>query len=230
MLLVMLKTWIRPYAPTIRRLLRGDLRVPDIGYARLISYSQFGEDIWLSKHFGDRASGFYVDVGAYDPFSHSNTLKFYRRGWRGINIEPDPSHFRGFPRFRPRDTNLNLAISSVNGSAAFHSAGAFSGLAGDLHLWGGGQTLSVETRRLDAVLAQHAAGLAIDFLDIDIEGHEIVALSSNDWDRFRPAVVLVEIHSGADEAPARFLRGVGYTQAAALELTRVFVDTHGEPG
>src|SRR4051794_36419849 len=87
-----------------------------------------------------------------------------------------------------RDSDPAIQTSSVSGRAAFHSAGAFSGLAGDLHLWAGGRTLSVETKRLDEVLERHASGRTIDFMNVDIEGHEIVALSSNDWERFRPTV------------------------------------------
>ena len=79
-----------------------------------------------ARYFADTPNGFYVDVGAYDPFNVSNTLLLYRQGWHGINIEPDPAALARLQRFRPRDTNLGLAISDVSGEAAFLLDGSFS--------------------------------------------------------------------------------------------------------
>jgi hypothetical protein len=67
-------------------------------------YSQAGEDAILSNIFNyvlptDR--GFYVDVGAYHPFKHSNTYLLYRAGWRGINIDPRPGSKALFDKHRP---------------------------------------------------------------------------------------------------------------------------------
>ncbi len=53
------------------------------------SFSQEGEDRILAALLGLREArkpGFYVDVGAHHPERFSNTLIFYNRGWRGINI------------------------------------------------------------------------------------------------------------------------------------------------
>ena len=35
-------------------------------------------------------------------------------------------------------------------------------------------------------------GQAIDFLNVDVEGHDLEVLESNDWKRFRPKVIVVE--------------------------------------
>ena len=74
-------------------------------------YSQEGEDILLSRIFGEQAEGFYVDVGAHHPRRFSNTYLFYKRGWRGINIDALPGSMKVFQKFRPRDINLELAVS-----------------------------------------------------------------------------------------------------------------------
>jgi hypothetical protein len=125
-----LKDALRPYVVTARRLLRRELRLSDIGYATRVSYSQFGEDLWLADFFAEQPTGLYVDVGAFDPFLFSNTLLLYRQGWHGINIEPHPDALARLQRFRPRDTNLGLAISDVNGEAAFRLDGSFSAIEG----------------------------------------------------------------------------------------------------
>jgi hypothetical protein len=77
------------------------------------SFSQQAEDLHIQRYFGTRGHGFYVDIGAYHPFQYSNTQLFYSRGWRGINIEPNPDQFVFFPQYRPQDTNLNLAVGNA---------------------------------------------------------------------------------------------------------------------
>ena len=68
----------------------GEFRDRHIAGFSVRSYSQEGEDMILRRIFGDKRLGFYVDVGAHDPRRFSNTYYFYKRGWRGINIEPRP--------------------------------------------------------------------------------------------------------------------------------------------
>src|SRR5438552_17947489 len=71
------------------------------------SYSQGGEDLVMDNFFNGKRKGFYVDVGANDPTRFNNTKRFYKKGWRGINIEPDPKLFEKIKSDRSRDTNLN---------------------------------------------------------------------------------------------------------------------------
>jgi len=79
-------------------------------------YSQFGEDAVLRVlvNSGERP-GFYVDVGAYHPKHLSNTYFFYKKGWRGINIDPNPRSIKLFNLLRPTDINLNVAIANGEG-------------------------------------------------------------------------------------------------------------------
>src|ERR1700733_13651528 len=90
------------------------LRTHRINRRGIRSHSQEGEDrvlasLLLKAHGGILpSSGFYVDVGAHDPFRFSNTYFFYRRGWSGINIDAMPGSMRRFISHRPRDLNLEL--------------------------------------------------------------------------------------------------------------------------
>lgn len=79
------------------------------------SYSQEGEDLLLSRIFGDKKDGFYIDVGAHHPFRFSNTYLLYKRGWRGINIDAMPGSMKLFNRFRPRDINIECGVASGGG-------------------------------------------------------------------------------------------------------------------
>ena len=51
--------------------------------------SQFDEDEILAGLLPEEF-GVYVDIGAFDPVECSNTWQFYKRGWRGLLVEPLP--------------------------------------------------------------------------------------------------------------------------------------------
>lgn len=57
--------------------------------------SQVGQDLFLNKwFFKNRGPGFFVDVGAFDGISGSNTYYFEKYlNWHGIAFEPNPSAF-----------------------------------------------------------------------------------------------------------------------------------------
>ncbi|HUX70817.1 MAG TPA: FkbM family methyltransferase, partial [Cellulomonadaceae bacterium] len=82
-----------------------------------VSYAQNGEDVILWRTLGNRGSCVYVDVGAFHPTYDSVTRALYERGWRGVNIEPQPDRLAAFEAERPEDVNLSLAIGDEDGTA-----------------------------------------------------------------------------------------------------------------
>ena len=77
------------------------------------SYSQMGEDIYLSYLFGPtKNTGKYLDIGSYDPIQYSNTYLLYQRGWTGIAIEPNHSFKKEWRKYRPKDLFINIGISN----------------------------------------------------------------------------------------------------------------------
>src|SRR5438552_4472595 len=100
-------------------------------------YSQFAEDAVLNSMFESRhwdmllrqsgmteKKGFYIDVGACAPKQFSNTFFFYKKGWRGINIDATPGSMKAFNKVRKRDINIEAAISDKNQELLFYSWGA----------------------------------------------------------------------------------------------------------
>ena len=223
------KDRLRPYVLAGRRLRRDRPSVVDLAWAQPRSFSQFGEDRFLLRYFDGQASGFYVDVGAFHPFHASNTYLLYKRGWRGINIEPSPDGFAVLQHYRPRDVTLPIAIASVEGKAQFSLAGSFAGIDGEQHLWREmpAERITVETQTLACVIADHLLpGHAIDLLDVDCEGHDLVVLRSNNWERYRPQLVLAEAHSEtAGKQITQFLEATGYSLYTRLDLTLIFEDS-----
>lgn len=166
---------------------------------RKISYAQNQEDVLLGRLFPGRSDGFYIDVGAFHPVFHSVTKFFYDRGWHGINIEPIPTVFEVLARDRVRDVNLPVGLSDREGTLRFHEVPKVAGFstfsterAEDLRRKGYALVEhSIPVTTLARVCEEHAAA-TIEFLKIDVEGHEREVLAGADWGRFRPRVVLIE--------------------------------------
>jgi FkbM family methyltransferase len=166
---------------------------------RRISYSQNGEDIVLARAFSDQAVGFYVDVGANHPVLDSVTKLFYDQGWHGINVEPLPALHSELRKQRPRDLNLNLGVAKRAGTMVFHEIPSAEGLSTfnqDLSNYYASEGRDVIAREVEVVPLQEIVDLhvdsPVDFLKVDVEGFEAEVLTSVDWSRFRPRVVVVE--------------------------------------
>jgi FkbM family methyltransferase len=207
-----------------------------------LAYSQDGEDMILRRLFERQARGFYVDVGAHHPYRFSNTCYFHRRGWRGINIDPNPDAIDAFCRERPSDINVCVGISDSAGSLSFHffNEPALNTFDADLAAERARlpayrlvEIRSVLVRRLDDLLAEHLpSGTRIDFLSIDVEGLDLSVLRSNDWTRFRPRTLLVEAHertiAGIENDPINvFAVAVGYRLIAKTLNTLIYEDGSG---
>lgn len=164
----------------------------------LISYAQHAEDVLLHRALGHLAEGFWVDVGAGDPEVDSVTALFAAKGWRGINIEPDPEACARLAAARPRDITLCCAAGAAPGRAVLHRI-AGTGLStldpaiAARHAAAGHRVEPIEVglRTLAEICAAHAPP-EIHFLKIDAEGHEAEVLAGADFTRHRPWVVVVE--------------------------------------
>lgn len=207
----------------------------------MVSYAQNHEDVLLSRLFAAARPGFYIDVGANDPAHDSVTRHFYEMGWRGVNVEPGPI-YKKLAAERPRDANLNVAVSNRSGSLTFYefpAAGGFSTLCqaeADRHRRERGFEClehQVPVTTLAAICEQYAMQ-PIDFLSIDVEGHERQVLEGADWSRWRPTAVVIEATRPNTPIPVHeewegILLGADYLWAAFDGLNRYYIraeDSH----
>ena len=167
-----------------------------------LSYSQEGEDMMLARFFSEQTTGFYVDVGAHHPQRFSNTYYFYLKGWRGINIDAMPGSMEIFNKLRPNDINLEFPIYDSNQTLTYYqfnepalngfcekTAQERDGLKHYKIIFQKKLPTYTLAEILDKYLPVHQK---IDFLNIDVEGLDYQVLKSNNWQKYRPKIVLIE--------------------------------------
>ena len=203
------------------------------------SYSQEGEDVLLKRIFNSQKKGFYVDIGAHHPKRFSNTFLFYKRGWQGINIDCMPGSMRLFDKLRPRDINLELGIAeneSVNDYYIFNESAlnSFSKKHSEEMDQADNEyyikkVIKVNAIPLSKIFDTHLKNKKIDFLDIDVEGMDLSVLNSNNWSKYRPKIILIEIlnnnidNIGKDPI-VQFMKKENYIIYAKLDNTVFFKD------
>ncbi len=161
-------------------------------------YSLSGEDLFLRNYFRDKQVGTYVDIGVYDPVKFSNTYWAYVKGWRGINIDPNPLAIERTKRIRPEDISINVGVSDTEEFLTYYMFRESAINTFDIKIKERyeerGEIINqkeVQVRRLEDILRECNVG-EIDFMDIDVERWEEKVIVSNDWNIYRPKIVLIE--------------------------------------
>lgn len=164
------------------------------------SFSRSGDDIQLMKLLNTNSSGVYVDIGSWHPIKASNTYYFYLRNWRGICIDPNPDLSLSYKKIRPYDTFINAGIGNSNKQLDYFmfeesSMNTFSqDFINDNKLQSKiVKKIQVPIFSLKEILDENLKkGERLDFFDVDVEGFDLEVLKTNDWDLYRPKVIVVE--------------------------------------
>lgn len=144
-------------------------------------YSQAGQSAWVHDLIGD--TGYFVDIGAHDGIVHSNTYGLEQLGWDGLCVEPDAA-----------------CDDLVRSRSCWAYRMAISDHVGDVTIYPSGQVVPCNT--LTATLERFDAPLVVDYLSIDVEGHELEVLAGMDFDRWKVRVATIE-HNTYCDGPAR---------------------------
>jgi FkbM family methyltransferase len=168
-----------------------------------LSYSQEGEDMVLKRLFSNIPTGTYVDVGAHHPSLFSNTNHFYQQGWTGINIDGLPGSQALFDIERPKDVNLELLVSETEEMTDFYlfNPSLMNTMSKEQAVLNAKfdwcrplGTTQVKVMPLQKILDTHLLpGTKINFMSIDVEGAEMGVLRSNNWSKYRPDVIVIEV-------------------------------------
>jgi len=158
---------------------------------------QFEEEL-KAQFFAPARKGFFVEVGANEPQRGSQSWQFEQAGWNGVLVEPQPDLAADLRRLRRAYVVAAACSSPANAGSAMtlHVSGPHSSLKPELAVTGvvTKNTIDVPVRTLDDILEEAKAPVPIDFVSIDVEGHEVEVLSGFDLARWRPRLVLIEDH------------------------------------
>ena len=160
------------------------------------------EDLAVIDYFKDKKNGFYVDVGCYHPTHRNNTYLLHKKNWSGVNIDTSKFSIDLFNHMRPKDLNYNCAISNKNEIIKLFYQKELSQLStterdqAETVFQGNIKEKEVQAFTLDEILDRDKfKDIKIDFLDIDVEGADLKVLEGLSFDRFKPELVCVEIHT-----------------------------------
>ena len=164
------------------------------------TYSMDGEDIAIDKYVENKSNGFYVDIGAHHPLQRSNTNLLFKKGWEGINIDINKFSIDLFNYLRPKDINLQTAISDKEGDIIFYFQKNFSQLnttdinTAKKHFNNNFKERNVRCQTIKKILDNSRfKNRKIDFLNIDVEGAEMKVLNTLDFYIYAPQVICIEI-------------------------------------
>jgi FkbM family methyltransferase len=211
---------------------------PRLAEFGVLAFSQEGEDLLLKRIFQDQPRGFFVDVGAHHPMKFSNTYLLYRRGWRGVNIDAMPGSMALFNKIRPEDVNIECGVAQEEGILAYHrfeypAMNTFDAALARSFMERGARKTDeqpIRVRPLRAILSEAIAEpRQLDLMNLDVEGLEMSVLESNDWERFRPKVLVVEQHAiqvaeALESGACRYAKHLGYQPIAKTLNTLVMAE------
>lgn len=172
--------------------------------------SQSKQDEWVDNFFNKKENGFFLDVGAYDGIELSNSYFLEKvRKWKGVCIEGNTSIFELLVSNRNCKC-INSVISSKQEKVFFKN----DGLIGSINNKEGTETI---TTTLAHILQENKAPSIIDYMSLDIEGHEYEALLGFPWHTHTILLLTVEHNSynvgeGNKNKLYDFLTSQGYTR------------------
>lgn len=162
----------------------------------------------IEKYLPER--GFFIEVGANDGFSQSNTyyLEVFK-GWRGVLIEPIPKLYKQCARIRRKSKVFNCALVSFDyseptvrmnfGHLMSHISGAFGNKEAEVkHLERARSYYHIDSYELDVPARTLTSILdelnvkKIDFFSLDVEGYELNVLKGLDFSKYKPNYLLIE--------------------------------------
>jgi FkbM family methyltransferase len=209
---------------------------------RKASYSQCGEDLIIDFILRSLKvkSPIYLDIGAFHSINLNNTYLFYKRGCRGVNIEPDPDLFSELRKMRPNDICLNCGCSDFIGDAEFfvlnpRTLNTFSEEEANRYI-------NEESAKLIKKIHVPVVTIANifdqyfektpDIVSIDVEGLETIILKSLDFKIHRPKVFCIETvaykNTGGpikNQDVIELLKSFGYIVWGDTYINTIFVDS-----
>lgn len=197
-------------------------------------YSQYNQDRFLYENFfKNQSDGYFVDIGAHDGVTFSNSLFFEKLGWEGSCFEPIPSVFKLL------ESNRNcfkhqIAISDKNGFDNFLVLEGYTEMLSgiydnydpnhlnrvdrELQMKGGKKTIiEVPTSTFNDINLPEV----IDYVSLDVEGSELKILQTIDFEKYYIKYMTVEVNNSQNEI-YNLLTSKGFSRIGSLGCDDVY--------
>ena len=200
-------------------------------------HSQYGQDQVAFELLGKPKTGVFIDIGANDGLTFSNSLLFEERGWQGICIEPHPTIFSELQNNRKCHC-VNACIAAKDGLVDFLAVEGPSHMLSGIHSFmdphhreridkeiaenGGNKELIKVEALTPATLLKRFSIAEIDFLSVDTEGCELPILQTFNFDKNPASVISVE--NGSRSASLfKYLSSRGYSLHKCIGCDEVYI-------
>ncbi len=197
------------------------------------AYSQYKQDEMIDHLFEGKKGGTFLDIGAHDGISFSNTYLFEKeRGWNGLCIEPMPSVFKSLERNRKcilencciADKEMDVTFREIigpemlSGILDFFDEKHLERINMEISRLGEGsyKDYKLKSKVINDLLEKYKL-YKIDYCSIDTEGAELKIIKSIDFTKFDITVFSIE-NNNHDDQVRNFLREHKY----------VFVESEGD--
>jgi FkbM family methyltransferase len=182
-------------------------------------------------------NSFFVDVGANDGITGSNTLLLEKNGWKGLLVEPNLKLKEQLLKIRtsPLETcaisnDEEVSFNTVSGPDNLHGLSRIDSsekFVDHVKKHGGSvETTSVPATTLNKLFEKHSVPTDLPFLSIDVEGHELTVLNTLDFSKYNPRLIIVEDNSkGKDRIVHDFLNNHNYRLVKRVGVNEFYVNS-----
>ena len=188
-------------------------------------YSQTNQDRRLSELLGPKTQGYFIDIGAHDGVTYSNTYGFEQLGWDGVCVEPHPASYAKCKEARKCQV-VNACISNatkpvqfmqvdgapemLSGIAEFYPQAHKDRISHECRVDGGTTTIvTIDSYTFDDMAEKYKVPNEIDFISIDTEGSELAIVKSINFNKYKIKYFTIENNYG-DTDVVDYLVANGY--------------------
>lgn len=170
-------------------------------------------DIKLNNLFNNKKNGIFIELGAFDGLTQSNTAYFeFNHNWSGILIEPSKQSYDLCCKNRPNSICLNLCCVSsdytdktIEGDFNSSLMSSVNGLRLQSK-----NLIPVNCDTLDNIISKYIPNKTIDLLSLDTEGYELNILKGLNLNKNRPKYMLIEVYNNEYNMLFDYLRSNNY--------------------
>lgn len=175
-----------------------------------MNYSQLDEQERIGAYFKGKV-GTFLDIGANDGKTFSNTYALALAGWEGVCVDASPRAFASLKethKGNDRIQCIHAAVTDRVGMVTLHEASdtLVSSLdPNQQHAWEayGFDWHAVNVPSIDVpTLFARSGGIGFDFVSIDVEGGDLLILQQMDFDAMGTRLICVEHNSRFNEIKA----------------------------